>query len=148
MMDKWEKFNRLTSGELWFLIRALCLLPLVTLGLRLKGFKSMQSTLANRLPVGDVSIDQKALSQAYVIARMVKVAAVHGLCRATCLPQSLVLWWLLQRRGIGSDLRFGVQRAEDRLEAHAWVEVDGVPVNDTEDVRQRFNMFSDEVKEY
>ena len=69
---------------------------------------------------------------------MVKAASVHGLCSATCLPQSLLLWWFLKRRGIDGDLRFGVNKTENQLEAHAWIEVHGVPVNDTEDVQERY----------
>lgn len=138
MTGRLHKVKQLSPWELWVLLQALCLLPLVVLGLRLTRFKSMQSTLANRLPVGAVSIDSNALSQAYIIAGMVKVASVHGLCRATCLPQSLLLWWFLRRHRIGGDLRFGVHKTETRFDAHAWVEVDGVPVNDTEDVRERY----------
>jgi hypothetical protein len=138
MINSWHKVKELSSWELWVLLQALCLLPLLVMGLRLKGFKSIHSTLANRLPVGDVSIENNTLSQAYSIARMVREAAVHGFCSATCLPQSLLLWWFLRRRRIGGDLRFGVHKRETRFEAHAWVEVDGVPVNDTEDVQERY----------
>jgi len=72
---------------------------------------------------------------------MVQVAARHGVYSATCLPQSLTLWWLLRRQGIESDLRFGARKEAERMEAHAWVELDGVPLNDTLDVDQRFKPF-------
>ena len=94
--------------------------------------------LTNRLPVGDVSIDKNTLSQVYIIAKMVKVASVQGICSATGLPQALLLRWFLRRRGINGELRFSVNKKETQLEAHVWVEVNGVPVNDTEDVRERY----------
>jgi len=133
-----HKLKQLSPFELWVLLQALFLLPLVVLGLRLKGFKRIQSTLASQLPAGDVSTGNNTLSQAHMIARMVSVASEHGFCTATCLPQSLLLSWFLKRRGITADLCFGVNKTETQLEAHAWVEVRGIPINDTEDVRERY----------
>ena len=46
-----------------------------------------------------------------------------------CLTRSLVLMRLLARRGLESQLVIGVQ-ADDGFAAHAWVEVDGVPLLD------------------
>lgn len=48
---------------------------------------------------------------------------------ASCLVQALAARLLLSRHGHRSTLRIGVARGEgERLEAHAWVEVDGVAV--------------------
>lgn len=53
-------------------------------------------------------------------------AAAHYLpFRTNCLEQSLVLWWLLRRRGIAADLKIGARKAANRFEAHAWVEFEG-----------------------
>lgn len=78
---------------------------------------------------------------AHITNVMVQAAARHGAYRATCLPQSLTLWWLLRRQGIKSDLRFGARKEAGRMEAHAWVELDGIPLNETLDVDQRFQPF-------
>jgi hypothetical protein len=48
--------------------------------------------------------------------------------RAMCLEQSLALFVLLRRRGVPADLRVGVQTLP--FSAHAWVEVDGQPINE------------------
>ncbi len=72
---------------------------------------------------------------------MVQAAARRGAYRATCLPQSLTLWWLLKRQGIEGDLRFGARKEAGRMEAHAWVEINGIPLNETLDVDQRFKPF-------
>jgi hypothetical protein len=42
---------------------------------------------------------------------------------------------------VNSDLRIGVRLIEGRLEAHAWVEYQGKPINDTQDVSERFAAF-------
>ncbi|MDX6726490.1 MAG: Transglutaminase-like superfamily [Baekduia sp.] len=43
-----------------------------------------------------------------------------------CLIRSLVLSRLLARRGIGATLIIGVGRDDEKFEAHAWVEHEGV----------------------
>lgn len=40
-----------------------------------------------------------------------------------------------------TDLRIGVKLDQGRLDAHAWVEADGIPINDAPDVAQRFAAF-------
>jgi hypothetical protein len=59
----------------------------------------------------------------------------------TCLRRSLTLWWLLRRRGIDGELRIGVRKVGDRLEAHAWVQYQGVVLNDREDVNGAYTPF-------
>ncbi len=82
------------------------------------------------------------LAAARIVARMVAVAAGHGIYRSNCLKQSLVLWWLLGRSGIQSEIKIGVNRDGAKpLNAHAWVECSGQVLNDTEDVQQRFSAF-------
>jgi Transglutaminase-like superfamily len=49
--------------------------------------------------------------------------------RARCLEQSLALYTVLRRRGAAAEIRIGVQPF--RFRAHAWVECDGIPVNET-----------------
>jgi hypothetical protein len=57
---------------------------------------------------------------------MVRLAAVYGPYHATCLPRAVVVWALLRRQSIDGELTIGVRKAADDLEAHAWVELDGV----------------------
>jgi hypothetical protein len=45
---------------------------------------------------------------------------------ATCLRRSVVLHGLLERRGVPSRVCFGVAKNGVGLDAHAWVECDGV----------------------
>ena len=73
------------------------------------------------------------------IARLVRIAAEHGLYRAKCLEQSLVLRWLLQRQGIDARIVFGARREDAQMQAHAWVEVNGVPLSEDNGVYQDFS---------
>ena len=58
---------------------------------------------------------REALAQARSAARMTTIAANRGPYRATCLRRSLLLLWLLRRRGITASIRFGVRRQERRI---------------------------------
>ena len=49
---------------------------------------------------------------------------------ADCLEESLALWWLLRRNGIDPDFRIGVRTITGRFESHAWVEYQGMVLND------------------
>ena len=74
---------------------------------------------------------------------IVQLASRFNFFWASCLRRSLVLWFLLRRQGIESQLRIGVKREEGQFAAHAWVEWNNIPLNDSVTVRQEFTMFED-----
>jgi hypothetical protein len=65
------------------------------------------------------------------VAYRVAAAAALYPGRARCLEQSLTLLRELRRRGVESRLRFGIYPYP--FEGHAWVEVQGRAVNETDD---------------
>ncbi len=140
-----RKLQQLSWSERWLLLQAFLALPLVSLGVRGFGLRPIHAILVYPRPL-DQNLDKDSgklfLLRAWAIARIVKIAARHGLWRPKCLTQSLVLWWFLRRQKIDGDLRIGVQPEGDRLEAHAWVEFQGVILNDDDDVHQRFAPFA------
>jgi len=143
-VGNWSRVWRLSPAERWSLALALALLPLTALALWVVGFRRWQATLARLAPVGPSPKgrdEADLIGQARTVARMVDAAARHGPYRATCLPRSLALWCLLQRRRIDGDLRIGVRKKAGRFEAHAWVELRGVVLNDSGDVHERFAAF-------
>jgi hypothetical protein len=134
----WGKWRRLPWSERILLLQALALLTLLASALRFLGFRRSRDTLARFL---GGRRQEAVLGQARTIARLVEVAARNAPCRSSCLHRSLVLWWLLRRRGLAADLRIGVRRTSGKLEAHAWVEHQGVVLNDGGDVARRFTPF-------
>jgi hypothetical protein len=62
------------------------------------------------------------------VAHRLATAAAFYPRRALCLEQSLALFVLLRRVGVGAVLKIGVQPLP--FYAHAWVEVDGQPLNE------------------
>ena len=121
---------RLTAADLVVLVEASFLLPLVALGLRLFGFEPLRARLARRADPARLERPADSLRAALRVARVVRIAASRGPFRARCLPKSLLLWWLLRRRGMQPALRVGVRRDASGVRAHAWVELHGLVLSD------------------
>lgn len=146
VIDHWRKLFSLSRSEQALLIRASLLLPGIALAMRLIGLRRLQEILSNLSTRNRISIPSNALDQAKQTARIVGLAARYGSYRASCLPQALVLRFLLRQQGIESDLRIGVRKTSDKLEAHAWIEFQGLALNDLADVGLRFAPFISEIR--
>jgi hypothetical protein len=137
---KYNTLFGLSERERSLMFQSLCLLPCVAILLDLKGLRFTQG-LFSRLPMPTPSVANLVETQIWTTVRMVRVAVRYYQPWANCLKQSLVLWILLRFQGIISELRIGVQRESNKFSAHAWVEYQGVVLNDTDDVHQRFHAF-------
>jgi hypothetical protein len=145
---KISKFLALSPGQRWLLVQTLFLLPLTAAALRLLSFRRVSATLASLSPrAGRKAPDDgpETLSQVRTTARMVNLAARHGFFNASCLHRAMILWWLLRRQGIASDLRFGVRKKVGEVQAHAWVEYGGNPLDDEQNLRQHYVTFEEAV---
>ena len=140
------RLRRLSRTERALLLRALAILPMAALGLQLAGLKRIQSALLLLSPARPGANTGDAAAYAKQVARWVSVAARHGPYRAKCLPSALALQSILRRHGIESDLRLGVRRESDRIEAHAWIEHRGVPLIDSADVADRYAAFAEPIR--
>src|SRR5579862_7012736 len=102
---------------------------LLTARVALRMFGCSRTLRFIRRRVGRVSllhsVDRAAIAR---VEHKVAVAAALYPGRAKCLEQSLVLFYLLRRKGIDVRLRLGAQPYP--FAAHAWVEFEGAPIND------------------
>jgi hypothetical protein len=128
--NNWRKFLGLSPAERHLFLAATLLLPAVALALRLVGLRRCQAVLTRLAPKGRSAAPP---GRAAAAARMVLAASRHAPCRADCLRRALVLWWLLRRAGLPGELRLGVRKRDGQLEAHAWVEHGGRPLEDCAD---------------
>lgn len=117
-------------------------MPLFWLGLRAFGLVRFHAWVRRTRAV---THDARTLRDIKALGDLVNIAARHTPFPVTCLTRSLLLQWLLRRRGVDSQLRIGVRLTQGALDAHAWVECDGVPVNDKPDVASQFAPFGDSV---
>jgi Transglutaminase-like superfamily len=138
MLRQWQKFHELSPQEKFLLLQALFLLPVNVLGLRVFGFRRWQAALEKLLAKRQPN---SAIATAPDIARVVNLASAQ-MFRAVCLPRSMTLWWMLGRRGIASELRIGVRKEADIFTAHAWLECQGIILNDSAEVGTDFTAFT------
>ena len=142
--EKASRFRALSWPERRILFAAVLLLPLFAIGLRSLGFARFQALLDRQPRMGPTAASGQAPDPA-TIGRLVNAAARHSRGTITCLTRSMLLRWLLARRGIASELRIGVRIVEGKLDAHAWVEHAGAPINDTPDVAGRYAAFGEAI---
>jgi hypothetical protein len=139
VLAKLERFCQIPPDERRLLIRATAALSLVGLSLRMNGFRRTFEQMERFSNRTDDALPIDAMAESRKATQAVDRAAYNiPLYRPTCLPQSLVLWYLLRRRGLPAELRIGVRKAAGDFTAHAWVEHAGQVVNDDPDVAQRF----------
>lgn len=141
LRNRLHRLGQLSPRERWWLFQALLLLPLVHLALLLLGYARLRGLVERLLPLkaSRMSLSEaELLARALSCARVVSIAAAHGLYRAGCLRRSLLLWGLLRREGVQSQIRFGVRVCGRRLEAHAWVECNGAVLDEAPDVFERY----------
>ena len=154
-MSRIGKFADLNWRERAMLLQSLLLLPVSGLGVKLLGVRRFRNALskltwdkkepsANLLLTSAPSVAALAdkTQTARKIARLVRAAANHGLYPANCLEQSLVLWFMLERHGLESKIRFGARKENDQMLAHAWIECEGIALNEDRGVEQRYAPFA------
>jgi hypothetical protein len=138
-MSNWRKFRRLPAEEKGVFLAALALLPAVRIGLRTLGLRRVQSVLDRSLRPEPPAESDLALHRALRTARLAAVAARYT--GGTCLARSIVLSCLLERQGVPAQLRIGVRKGQNGLEAHAWVEAAGVNLDQGPDTGQTYAAF-------
>lgn len=119
----------LPARERWLFPLLLLMLPLVSLGLSLLGYRRMLA-LVERLGHRRQRHPATAaeLEQARRLATLLAVAGRRGL-PATCLRQALLLHLLLRRRGLSPQLLLGLRRTDGLPAMHAWVELEGTSLD-------------------
>src|SRR5690606_26453267 len=114
-------------------------LPAIAAALRLFGYVRTRRWLERlsvmRTPRIATAVEAQS---AFELARLAAIAGRRGPLAANCLPQSLLLYFLLRRRGFAPTLKIGVRKQEAALDAHAWVELDGHSLDPVQSVFQPF----------
>lgn len=144
-MPKLAKLKAMSGKERRWLLQAWLLLPVVKILLWQIGYRRTVANLERWLPLpsGDFKVaDRETQQQAVSLSHLVNMAANHSPLVINCLPRSLVLWGMLRRAGLVTDLRIGVQKESAAFSAHAWVEFNGQALNEDATVVLSYNPFA------
>lgn len=114
----------------------LLLVPLAEISVRFLGWKRTWQILAAMAP--KVAIGREPEIEARIALKALKRGKLISPLYGRCLARSLILWWQLDRRGVPVTLNIGV-RKQINFKAHAWVELDGKPLNAGKLVNVRYN---------
>ena len=143
MHHRFRQIKLLTVDDWRVIWVSLVALPVTALALRAAGLKRTNAWLSGPAsPVDGAGLDPAGEIEAAVrVVRAVGIAANHGPYRANCLKRALVSRWLLARRGIDSEIRYGATKDTASFLAHAWIEVQGIPIGEGEGVEARYATF-------
>ncbi len=62
-----------------------------------------------------------------------------------CLARSLTLWFLLKRKGIETDLKFGMKKKNNQLLAHSWLEYKSKVLITESEINDNYVPFSESI---
>jgi hypothetical protein len=145
MPTRLDRWRALPADERRLLLGLALLLPAIWGALRCLGvrrtYRLLSGTVASAGVESTVSLAVQA--SAMRLGQLLDIASRHGPYRATCLRQSLALWWLLRRRGLPAELRIGVAKVDAQMQAHAWVELAGRVINDRATVADDYAVYED-----
>lgn len=140
---KAETWHSLSKGDRALVIRAMFLLPIVATSLKALGLRRTQSWLARNSVRPTVLSAEQTRASVRRAAQMVAVACRRQPLRSSCLPRTIVLWNLLRRRGIATEVRIGARsNNQGEFQAHAWLEWNGEVLNDVADVGRQYRPFN------
>jgi hypothetical protein len=142
-MDWWQSIRhklqaagRLSPGEWLGLAEAWWVLLGFNLALRRVSLERLERFTRPR--PGKIAEVPDAVAWAWQSERVIRMAAGLHLLRMTCLHRALTLRWRLSRGGLASQLCIGVNRTATGRYAHAWVEMEGESIGESEDIAERF----------
>jgi hypothetical protein len=141
MTSTWARLRALTLQDQLALACAYAWLALFWLALRWVGFVRLDRLLEGR-EHGAACVPPSEVAR---LAHIIRMASNRSGRWATCLTRSMLLRWWLRRRGMVTQLCIGVRLAHGVLDAHAWVEHEGVPVNDSRAVVDQYERFAGSV---
>ena len=124
-----RQFRALPAPERRLLLQLMVLQPLISVALRLYGYRRTHHWLQQRSqhPTPH-SASTAEFAEAERVATLAGIAGRRGPVATSCLRQSLAVLWVLRRRGLQPDLKFGIDRIGSTADMHAWVEIDGTPL--------------------
>jgi hypothetical protein len=140
MLRKLKQFVLFPAADRRLLLQIAALVPFVEFGLKAFGFNrifNLIHRLTMRPPQAEINREE-----ANKYARLMFLSYRNSPLGGKCLARSLILWGMLRRKGMETDLRFGMKKKDGKLLAHAWVEYRGERLEPTGEHNQNYVPFA------
>ena len=133
MLRTFARWREMELGERWLVLRLLVALPAISALTSVFGvvrtIRVVERLSSRNSPREAGAVEMESAER---LTQLVAAIGRRGAITATCLPQALLVYGLLRRRGLVPTLMVGVRRAEDTFDAHAWVRLQGVELGQSE----------------
>jgi hypothetical protein len=142
--QKLRTFRGLNASSRMLITEGLLLQLFIPASLCLVGVPRTQRTLKRWALRGENAplkpVDECSIRQ---IRQVYRLAIRNFDLGGTCLSRSLMLWALLLRRGVKSEIRVGLRTRKGKIEGHAWVECSGQPLNEDPATIATYTVFAE-----
>jgi hypothetical protein len=137
MLHKLRSASRLSPTDWLYFIQAWVWLLFFDLGLRTRPFPILQA-FASRVGSHAAPPPEQPNDLILALKTAVDHARYNHLYPMTCLRRALTLQKMLSRRGLAAELKIGVRKQAGQLSAHAWLEYQGKPLGETEQITEQY----------
>jgi hypothetical protein len=135
------QFLRLPLSCKWIFIKAVALAFLIRMSLRVVKYGSIVRILM-KFKAGEKSPETPELK---MYRSLIILSYRFPGWFINCLSIGTAFWFLMKRKGIKTELRFGMRKEHDKLHAHAWLEVKGTPLTLDRNIKEKYSAFPDPI---
>ena len=138
-----SNIRRLSLADKWLFFRAYILAVFTRGCIRLFGFKKTMKILS---PFSALKkTDKYQLVDIKQYHKLSVLSYRAGKYLFNCLAICIAYWVLLRRRGIITELKFGMVLEGDKLKAHSWLEYEGQPFTDGDEINIKYKPFDERI---
>jgi len=137
MKKRLTHFGCLPAGEKSFAFGALLLAAFLRVSIKLAGFNNtikllsfFEGKITAENGFSDVDYYSRSIAFSYDFAPYIN-----------CLAISTAHWWLMKKRGIEVQLKFGMKKQNEKLAAHSWLEYNGVAFSKDMVINKKYTAF-------
>lgn len=138
--NKFSKFLNLTFKDKAKTVIYVLTFHLFIIGFRIFGYKKTRYIVDKIIsPINcNVSNSKKFLGNE---SKIIGYSVGNSLFKSTCLEKSLFTYLIVGMYGIKTELKFGVNNSTEDFSSHAWVEYQGIILNDTPETLDNISPF-------